>query len=90
VTIPAEFVRWGEWQRRFPKGQILVGDERTGRFFRVSEGKSRHEGASPTSPEAPMSRMDPRLPPMERVVGVRNGGLAAYPSGLVVSHLSNW
>jgi hypothetical protein len=74
--IPAELVSWGNWRRRHPEGRVLVGDERTGRMFRMADGASTEGLAAPGSPEAPVSRMDPRLPTMERVLGVEVEGQA--------------
>ena len=78
--IPAELVSWGDWRRRHPEGRVLVGDERTGRMFRMAEGGAVEGLATPEKPEAPVSRMDPRLPTMERVLGVEvEGKTACWP-----------
>lgn len=85
--VPAELIRWGAWRRRYPEGQILVADERTGRFFRVAEGKLEHEGPASAEPEAPVSRMDPVLKPMERVWGCRMNGRAVCFVGATLEAL---
>ncbi len=74
--IPAELVTWGDWRRRHPEGRVLVGDERTGRMFRMAEGGAAEGLDAPLAPAAPVSRMDSRLPTMERVLGMELEGKA--------------
>jgi hypothetical protein len=74
--IPAELVTWGDWRRRHPEGRVLVGDERTGRMFRMAEGGAAEGLEAPGEPAAPVSRMDSRLPVMARVWGVEMEGQA--------------
>jgi hypothetical protein len=66
--IPAVVTRWADWRSRYPGSTILAGDQQGGRFFRTrdSPDPALHDAAGPM---APVSRMDPRLAPTERVLG---------------------
>ena len=74
VQIPGYAQRWGTWRRKHPGTSVLVGDERSGQFFRVATGGSPLSEIAATMPEAPVSRTNALLPAMERVVGVRHEG----------------
>ena len=66
--VPAVVTRWADWRTRYPSSTILVGDQQSGRFFKTQDA------AAPAlqdtaGPMAPVSRMDPRLAPTQRVIG---------------------
>ena len=71
-TIPAVVIRWDDWRKRYPASTILVGDQQGGRFFKTLDSAPAFRDA--TGPMAPVSRSDPRLAPMELVLGFRYQG----------------
>jgi len=86
-TIPTAVVRWADWRRCFPKSAVLVADQRTGRFFRtLTEDRAGHsrEGFGPA---APVSRMDARLPLMQKVLGFCCDGRAVCLPGARIDQL---
>lgn len=87
--LPATLTTWGEWLRRHPTTTVLVGDEKMGRFFRVASSGTRDETPELTAPAAPVSRDHPRFPAMTRVIGFRQGDLAACVTESSLSRLAS-
>lgn len=73
TAVPAPVLRWGDWRRQHPATQVLVGDARQGRFYRTGPMERGQGRFQVESPSAPVSREDPRLPPMQPVAGFRYG-----------------
>jgi hypothetical protein len=73
MTVPAVVARWADWRARYPGSTILVGDQQGGRFFRARDAAAPALRAA-EGPMAPVSRMDPRLAPMQQVVGFHYQG----------------
>jgi hypothetical protein len=71
--IPAVVARWADWRKRYLDSTILVGDQQGGRFFKTRDPAA-PELRDAAGPMAPVSRMDPRLAPMDRVLGFRYQG----------------
>jgi hypothetical protein len=72
TIVPAVVTRWADWRARYPGSTILVGDQQGGRFFRTRDSATPVQDAA--EPMAPVSRMDPRLAPTQRVVGFHYQG----------------
>jgi len=69
---------WGEWAARYPATRVLSLD--TGHVRDYSEGASLRIDADPEGPAFPVSEVDARLAPKDRVLGVTvNGARKAYP-----------
>lgn len=68
-TIPASVIRWADWRAQFPDSTVLVADPQTGRFFRALPTGIADVHPPPSEPAAPVSRFDPKLPPMQHVIG---------------------
>jgi hypothetical protein len=88
LIVPAVVTRWADWRTRYPSSTILVGDRQGGRFFRT------RDSAAPvlpdaTEPMAPVSRMDPRLAPTQRVLGFHYEGRDLCFPMTVVDQLSD-
>lgn len=66
--LPVVIERWSEWRRAHPGTEVLTGDRNLGLFFRALG----REPDDPEAPEAPVSILDPALPPMRRVLGFRH------------------
>lgn len=75
--IPAPVMRWGDWRRRHPGGEVLVGEGRKGRFFRAGPADAGSGRFQRNAPFVPVSRSDDRLPGMAGVAGFRHQGWAA-------------
>ncbi len=75
-TVPAAVVRWGDWRKRFPGSVVLIADRSTGRFFRTLPEERTDHSSTAFGPPAPVSRMDARLPLMQKVLGVCDRGQA--------------
>jgi len=73
TIVPAVVARWADWRARYPGSTILVGDQQSGRFFRTRDAAA-PALRDPEGPVAPVSRMDPRLAPTQRVVGFHYQG----------------
>ena len=71
--VPAVVARWADWRTRYPSSTILVGDQQSGRFFKTQDVAA-PALPDPAGPMAPVSRMDPRLAPMQRVIGFHYQG----------------
>jgi hypothetical protein len=76
--VPAQLVSWGDFRERYPDGSVL--SQRTG--FERPYGENPYVGYDAARSDAFLftGRVDPRLLPKARVVGVRIGARAvAYP-----------
>ena len=74
TLIPAPVMRWSDWRKRHPKGEILIGAREEGRFFRSLATGPAASRFNATQPFAPVSRTDDRLPPMLPVTGFHFSG----------------
>lgn len=88
-VLPSAVARWGDWRRLHPDGEVLIGDQKSGRFFRVMRAGGVDEAVEPSAPAAPVSRMDGRLPAMARVVGFGRAGVAACLPAVDVAGLAD-
>lgn len=82
--VPRVSVRttWGEWAARYPNTRVLSLE--TGFVRNYDEGAYRTADAEEERPAFPVPRIDERLGPMERVLGVTVGGARkAYPLSAV-------
>lgn len=79
--VPSELVSYQDFQKAYPVGQILSMDTSYVRAY----GTNPYQGYDQsTTPFLYDGRIDPRLPPMERVLGVISGSAArAYPYTLL-------
>ncbi len=70
-TIPSQIVSWADWRAADPNGKVLSPDTGVRRPYGTNPyaGYDRPE----STPFAFVGTPDPRLPPKERVVGVRVG-----------------
>lgn len=82
-VVPSSIVSWGDFRATYPEAQVLSRD--TG--FAINYGFNPYVGYdSNESPFLFRGEFDPRLSPIERVVGVDLGGDAvAYPFSLLES-----
>jgi hypothetical protein len=71
--VPAAVARWADWRTRHPSSTILVGDQQSGRFFKTQDAAAPALRDS-AEPMAPVSRIDPQLAPMQRVIGFHYQG----------------
>ena len=85
--VPVQLVAWRDWRAAHPGGKVLSRDT----------GASRDYGTNPyVSYDQPNShpflfagRLDPRLPPKARVVGVQVGAdVVAFPYAALTAHRS--
>lgn len=68
---------WGEWAARYPNTRLLSLE--TGYVRDYSEGAALRADVDPDAPTFPVSHVDDRLGPKERVLGVTvNGARKAY------------
>ncbi|MBI4588475.1 MAG: DUF3179 domain-containing protein [Candidatus Rokubacteria bacterium] len=84
TMLPANTLAYGDWKRLYPGGQVLSRDTGHGRMY----GRNPYDGYDqPNShPFLYFDKVDPRLPPKERVAGVLIGDKArAYPFGLLAN-----
>jgi len=88
LIVPAVVARWADWRTRYPGSTILVGDQQGGRFFKTRDSAATglRDAAGPM---APVSRMDPRLAPTQRVVGFHYQGRDLCFPMAVVDRLSD-
>ena len=82
AIVPAVVARWADWRTRYPGSTILVGDQQGGRFFRTRDLATPVQDAA--EPMAPVSRMDSRLAPTQRVLGFHYQGRdLCFPMAMV-------
>lgn len=84
AMLPANTLAYDEWKRLHPDGKVLSRD--TGHFR--SYGRNPYQGYDETGshPFLFFGKVDRRLPPKERVVGILIGDTArAYPFGVLAS-----
>ena len=86
--LPAVVARWADWRTRYPRSMILVGDQHDGRFFRTRDSAA-PELQDVAGPIAPVSRMDARLTPAQRVLGFHCQGRDFCFPMAVVDQLSD-
>jgi len=87
LILPSAVAHWADWRTRYSSSTILVGDQPGGRFFKT------RDSAAPVlrdaeGPMAPVSRLDPRLAPMQRVLGFHYQGRDLCFPMAVVDQLS--
>ena len=79
--VPSELVSYLDFQKAYPAGQILSMDTGYRRAYGTNPYQGYDQSATPFLYDGPI---DPRLPPMERVLGVISGSDArAYPYALL-------
>ncbi len=84
AMLPANTLAYGEWKRLYPAAKVLSRDTGHGRSY----GRNPYDRYDePTSqPFLFFDKVDERLPPKERVVGILIGDRArAYPFGLLAT-----
>jgi hypothetical protein len=82
VMLPANTLAYGEWKRLFPSGKVLSRETGHQRRYGMNPYEGYDEARS--HPFLFFEKVDDRLPPKERVVGVLAGETArAYPFGLL-------